>query len=648
MIKEGEGIKLDHIYNLRKKFTLIGLTGKTGSGGSEISNQLQIGFGKGNGFTNPLEILKKFHGTNLNNEFRKHRISYDYAKTNFQPFAEIKYKDIITLILLKYSIKELFDYLSSKAFKNEFEVGKLTPPILDGFTDSITNFEERFESLSAQIKAIGLSEIKDNRNYKLLHDLYFGKDFIEFSSALHEALGKRNIDTAFNYHKIGQIFCNNLRKSGNPFVSDWHNSDNIFTIVKIINYVIKSHRECNEKTQVVINSLKNPMEIMFFKQRYSAFYSIAVNKEPDVLERHLNSKFGGIDEDQILKLIDEEYKGGQDKEFHKQKVSECLQLADIHINFLSKTEADDKNSIESNNSKKLDLKTSPFFSWQDQLLKYLSLIDHPGLISPSPEERCMQLAYTAKHNSGCISRHVGAAITDRDYSVKAIGWNNTPSGQVPCSLRNANDLIDNFPDIAAFTPFERNVNNKEFREVLEENFERKVKKNKSLLNGRSVCFCFKSLKNSISEGKNQVHTRSLHAEENAFLQLAKYGGGGILDGILFSTASPCELCSKKAYQLGIRLIYYIDPYPGISKAHILGAGEKPIEVRLFSGAIGSAYHRIYMPFMPYKDELGLLLGHNIKDKVSKLESELSRQRTENTNLKERLRKLENNNDKKFS
>jgi deoxycytidylate deaminase len=67
--------------------------------------------------------------------------------------------------------------------------------------------------------------------------------------------------------------------------------------------------------------------------------------------------------------------------------------------------------------------TSPYFSWKMQLLKYVSLMSHPGLVTPSPEERCMQLAYTAKHNSGCISRHVGAAITDENYSIKAIGWN---------------------------------------------------------------------------------------------------------------------------------------------------------------------------------------------------------------------------------
>ena len=632
MNKEKEGINLDHIYNLRKKFTVIGLIGKTGSGCSEVSNKLIKGFGGGEDYTNPLRNFKEFHGLNLNNAYRKHRIVYNYAKVNFKQYVQIKYKDIVTLLLLQNSLEDLVNYLESNDCKKEFLNSKIPEPNFNNEIEVVKSLTNLFDEYSNRLRKIRIDEIKDNRNWRLLYDLFFEESFQKFSNNLHEALGKRDINRAFNYHKLIQIFCNNLRKSGSPFNSIYPNSDKIFTIAFIINYVIKSHRENNDSTQVVINSLKNPMEIMFFKQRYSAFYSIAINKENDVLERHLNSKFGGADEELISSLIDEEYNGGGDKEFYKQKVADCLQLADIHISFLSQEEAHNKNSNEEIRKKlKKDIKTSPFFSWQDQLLRYVSLIDHPGLITPSSQERCMQLAYTAKHNSGCISRQVGAAITDEDYSVKAIGWNNTPSGQVPCSLRNADDLINHSHDVNAFTPYERK--DKLFRKVFDENFDKQAEQNGELLKGRNVCFCFKSLKNSISEGKNQVHTRSLHAEENAFLQLAKYGSGGIENGVLFSTASPCELCSKKAYQLGINLIYYIDPYPGISKPHILSAGEKPIETRLFTGAIGSAYYRIYQPFMPYKDEISLLLGQKIKDKASKLE-------TENSNLKERIKELE--------
>ncbi len=89
--------------------------------------------------------------------------------------------------------------------------------------------------------------------------------------------------------------------------------------------------------------------------------------------------------------------------------------------------------------------------------------------------------------------------------------------------------------------------------------------------------------------------------------MAKYGGEALIGGTLYSTASPCELCSKKAYQLGIAKVVYIDPYPGIARQQILQSGTKEIEVLLFTGAIGGAYHKIYEQIIPFKDELKVLM-----------------------------------------
>ena len=84
--------------------------------------------------------------------------------------------------------------------------------------------------------------------------------------------------------------------------------------------------------------------------------------------------------------------------------------------------------------------------------------------------------------------------------------------------------------------------------------------------------------------------------------------------MLFTTASCCELCAKKAYQLGIRKIYYIDTYPGISNEHILGSGPKDHrpEMILFKGAVGRAYINLYNPFMSLKDEIETLSGVEVK------------------------------------
>jgi len=163
------------------------------------------------------------------------------------------------------------------------------------------------------------------------------------------------------------------------------------------------------------------------------------------------------------------------------------------------------------------------------------------------------------------------------------------------------------------------------------------------LDGRNLSFYFKDLQNSLDNGNNQVYTRSLHAEENAFLQISKYGGQGIKDGILFTTASPCELCSKKAYQLGISEIYYLDPYPGIANEHILKGGCKNPKLTLFQGAIGRAYHQLFQPVLPYKDEIEMILDFKFsssKDKPATKDNEIAALKAENAKLKERNHELE--------
>lgn len=140
--------------------------------------------------------------------------------------------------------------------------------------------------------------------------------------------------------------------------------------------------------------------------------------------------------------------------------------------------------------------------------------------------------------------------------------------------------------------------------------------------GKLPCYCFKDYHNQINEERNQVHTRALHAEETAFLSL----GANHLraeNGILFTTSSPCELCSKKAMHLGIKTIYYVEPYAGVSEKHVLSIGErkKRPQLILFTGAIGTAYNRLYTPLLPRKDEnemwLGAKMGARLMEQIEK-------------------------------
>ena len=477
--------------------------------------------------------------------------------------------------------------------------------MLENDFDTVQNFLK-----SANFKEFNSDFKKDyNRLYKEYKNIPFKKkneetyEYItnKLSNASLEIKKALGIENKYrNYSEISQNIGDNLRLSGTATSNKNIDLKNIFTISERINKfvkIIKYHKieVKKEPAYIVIDAFRNPFEAMYFKERYAAFYLFSINAE----QRHVEDRLARglkMSIDQIKQQDDKENPSDtvdSAKNFVSQNIKACIQKSDIHIA---------NNGMYGN---------SNYHELYGQIIKYISLIQHPGLITPSLDEKMMQVAHTAKLNSACLSRQVGASITNQYGSLKAIGWNSVADGQTPCLLRSKDELLKGTIS-NSFSLYEKG---KKFNEAITE-FYPKIK-NEDLI-GRNQSFCFSEIHNKqiMKEknqntkdckcDKNQVHTRSLHAEENAFLQISKYGGEGIKDGTLYSTASPCELCSKKAYQLGIKRIVYIDPYPGTAQEQILLSGLYPPKVKLFKGAIGSAYNKLYEPIISYKDELSAL------------------------------------------
>ena len=66
-------------------------------------------------------------------------------------------------------------------------------------------------------------------------------------------------------------------------------------------------------------------------------------------------------------------------------------------------------------------------------------------------------------------------------------------------------------------------------------------------------------KNNIPSGERHELCRSLHAEQNAIIQVA-YHGVSVNDSILFCTNLPCIICLKMIINAGIKKIVYKDGY----------------------------------------------------------------------------------------
>ncbi|MGE0082971.1 MAG: hypothetical protein AB7S75_00980 [Desulfococcaceae bacterium] len=552
---------IKEIYTQRENFIIIGLTGRSGSGCSTSAELLERSFDQ-------LSISEDNFLNKMDNSGRKIRIINKFAKKHWHPFFKIQVRDVITTFILECTFDEIDSYFQQISIPN-----------------GINEIKEEYEEYYNKNKCLDNVILReyDKANADEVYN-YLKNDLPIFTEKL-----KNHIDnkSSISFIKIYQKIGDNIRKNGIALPKEDINVEHIYAIAQRINVIIKILRKYNKSKMIkdyfVIDTFRNPFEVFFFKERYSAFYLISINAPNEDRIDRLSKKYD-FPLSTIEEIDEKEYSMADPltdiSSFVSQNISSCIQHADIHVN---------------NNGK---FGNQNFNHLKNQLITFVSLIQHPGLITPSRHEKLMQIAFTAKLNSGCLSRQVGAVVTNEYRTIKAIGWNSSPDDQVPCTLRNLNDLISNVDD-TAYSYYEKT--DIEFRNVAEKYFDKYP--NIDELDGRSIYYCFKDLQNVKEGKKNQVHNRSLHAEENAFLQLAKYGSEGIKSGVLYTTASPCDACSRKAYQLGISQIVYIDPYPGIAIDHVLKCGNQIPELILFSGAIGRAYHQLYTPILPIKDEL---------------------------------------------
>lgn len=441
-----------------------------------------------------------------------------------------------------------------------------------------------------------------------------------------------------------QNFGNNIRATGTVAGISGDdtttiNSKNLFALPSRINCLIKLLRsypleqsvEKRSPVYVVINNFKNIFEAYYFKRRYAAFYLLAVACD----ETKRREKFFTWEKYYLTNLREDLssgkkiFKMAEEKKFDQQKIREvsnkssdedkakqefalqisdpnnCLRRISYQQNLAPFILQDVVTCIENADIFVTRDYNEALGQYDQQLIRMLgrivTLILHPGLLTPTRIERCMQIAMTAKLNSGCLSRQVGAVVTDQNYNILSLGWNDAPCGAESCLRRNFFDLARK-SDKQAYSQYE--LENEEFRDYID-TVKQQLNPRMEELKGLPLAFCFKDIYQSIIQQRDQIYTRALHGEERA---LAACDNSRARGGYLFTTSSPCELCAKRAKEMGISKIYYIEQYPGISRTHVMYTGPKVTQAQyeFFVGAVGLAYIKLYTPLIPYKDELAAL------------------------------------------
>ena len=296
---------------------------------------------------------------------------------------------------------------------------------------------------------------------------------------------------------------------------------------------IQSRRVC-----YIVDSIKNIDELNLFRSIYKENFYLFSIYTPE-LER--KSLLHEMSSDEIKTILDIDDKEGNS---HGQNVRDTFVDADFFLR-VSKTHSEDEVEKE-----KLFLN-----ELRGKILRYLDLIFESGVTTPFKNESAMYFAKSAAGNSSCLSRQVGACITDEDGNFLSEGWNEVPSfgGSVYSNESNLDRRCfklgycsnDRTKDEITDTIFESLIANPILKEKLSD---------------LNVINIFKKeLRNSKIKDLIE-YSRAVHAEMNAIIKGSQKTSDRMKGGKLFCTTYPCHNCARHIILAGINEVYFIEPY----------------------------------------------------------------------------------------
>jgi deoxycytidylate deaminase len=619
---------------MRNGFSIIGLTGSLGSGSTEISKFIA------DGIANYSLVLKSEQRT-VKRNIREH---FEFIKKKSNEFAGTKSSHAASLQDSSMKLDKLFDIISSEVTSKQIEENlkivnrrlrdllikrKLIQYFLknkwgsfyyismstlivklmlyNAVTDTGSKTQEyknycSSKAIPRRLDRLIVENAKRLRPIILKFDsacktkTWVEEDYKDFDDLFQSLeVAKKDIYESVKPDKeFFQNMGDNIRATSNPYtIGEEIRYEYLNTIAIEANKIIKFQRNRldGRKNYFVIDSFRNPAEVRYFRRRYGSFYLCSLYAPKEYRRNKMGDRF----DERADNRDAGKYKLAH--ELHKQDVPSCTLLADYAINT-------DKGKEH----------------YKFEIVRLLTLIDFPGLIPPRTDEVFMNFAYAISLRSTCLSRQVGAVITNTEGFVIASGWNDVGSGQLGCSLVCIDDykkfaddehsisnwapLIEHYTTAKLFRGFSDDdyfcFKDLESKSYLLKKFDKTLQKDKFSEKFKK-CTEVAALKSEISV-KRLEYARSLHAEENAILQAARFGGNGIADGTIYTTTFPCELCSKKIYQAQLGRIVYTEPYPdSLSETIFLKDGVRQISIEQFEGVKSASFHRLFKAAIDLKE-----------------------------------------------
>lgn len=363
-----------------------------------------------------------------------------------------------------------------------------------------------------------------------------------------------------------------LQTIGNELRARYHSA---YLVEKTLEEVAES----GYSGTIILDGIKNVGEIKYLK-KYPNFYLISPHAEKDNRRARLP---------RLPNFDDLDQRDQDDDLSYGQQVRKCVYYSDIII---------DNSEVRPPRSGKL----TDFIN--ETIIPTVGLITGKEKIQPTAEEALMTLAYVLSLRSNCLKRKVGAVITTPDGDIVSTGYNEVPFESGSCSQIYGQCYKDKYRI--------EHINKIKVCPVCGGDLTKRIKCPKcgnaydeyKISCGEEGCEaelevsikCEECPLDIVSEFgiKDMSLCRSLHAEENAILKLTKFGGGVSLnDASIYVTTFPCKLCANKIRAVGIKKVFYVEPYPDPDSKLIFG---EDITFESFYGVKSNAYFRLFENF----------------------------------------------------
>ncbi len=353
---------------------------------------------------------------------------------------------------------------------------------------------------------------------------------------------------------------------------------------------LRSRRLC-----FIIDSIKNKEELELLRELYKdIFYFFSIFSPLNERKKNLVNK--GLSNPEIEAIIETDQYENND---HGQNVRNTFVEGDFFIRASSENEA----------------------QLRDKILRYLSIIFESQIMTPTPHEIAMYEAQSAAGNSACLSRQVGAAITNEKDEIISRGWNDVP--KYGGNLYKEGDHFDNRCKHWGY------CSNDKSKDTMTDDILDGILNNEyvihNLLGGKKmdkeqeIYRAIKTIVRKNTKVKDLIEfSRAVHAEIYAIIIGSQLAGSKMIGGKLFCTTYPCHNCARHLVVAGIKEIYYIEPYIKSLSIPLHNdtltedeeekeEGKKKVKLLMYDGVAPRRYLEFFLMSRPRKDNSGKMI-----------------------------------------